>query len=56
VIGLEYNGENCIQICQEVIMGITKGLTGLVFISQSRETADEQIENYYNFADMQMAV
>ncbi|XP_060568964.1 protein XRP2-like [Ruditapes philippinarum] len=56
VIGLEYNGENCIQICQEVIMGITKGLTGLVFISQSRETADEEIENYYNFADMQMAV
>lgn len=56
VIGMEYNGDNCIQMCQEVIVGITKGTTGLVFISQSRDTADQQIENYYNFADMQMAV
>lgn len=56
VIGMEYNGDNCIQTCQEVIVGITKGTTGLVFISQSRDTADQQIENYYNFADMQMAV
>lgn len=56
VIGLEYNGDNCIEICQQVVTGITKGSTGLVFISQSRDTAEKQIENYYNFADMQMNV
>ena len=56
VIGLEFNGDHCIQYCGEVVHSVTHGDTGLVFVSQSRETADRQIENYYNFADMQMGV
>lgn len=56
VIGLEYNGEECIRYCQDVASTITKGSTGLVFVSQTPQLAEQQIENYYNFADMQMAV
>lgn len=56
VIGLEYNGDNCVQICQDLTCKITAGSTGLVFVSQSKEVADQQIHNYYDFADMQMAV
>lgn len=56
VIGLEYNGDNCIQACQDQVVQITQGSTGLVFVSQSRELAEQQIENFYNFADMQMSV
>ncbi|XP_052243541.1 protein XRP2-like isoform X2 [Dreissena polymorpha] len=56
VIGLEYNGEHSIQVCQEVVMTTAAGSTGLVFVSQSRESAQQQIHNYYDFADMQMSV
>lgn len=56
VIGMEYNGDTCIQYCQDIIVGITKGSTGLVFVSQAKELAQQQIENYYNFVDMQLHV
>ena len=56
VIGLEFNGDECIRYCQDVASTITAGSTGLVFVSQSAQLAQQQIENYYNFADMQMAV
>ena len=56
MIGLEYNGEGSVQICQDMTCQITAGSTGLVFVSQSRDIADQQIHNFYDFADMQMAV
>ncbi|KAK3591851.1 hypothetical protein CHS0354_005049 [Potamilus streckersoni] len=54
VIGLEYNGDNSVQCCQEVLA--RTGPAQNTFISQSRDVAAGQVENFYNFADMQMAV
>ncbi|XP_021347984.1 protein XRP2-like isoform X1 [Mizuhopecten yessoensis] len=56
VIGLEYNGEDSINLCQVELVEFMKGTTGLVFISQSRALADKQIEDFYNFAEMQMTM
>ncbi|XP_064600443.1 protein XRP2-like [Liolophura sinensis] len=56
VIGLEYSGKDCIKHCQECVVNLTTGTTGLVFVSQSPALATQQVENFYNFAEMQMAV
>ncbi|XP_005105257.1 protein XRP2 isoform X2 [Aplysia californica] len=56
VIGLEMNGEGSVAICQAVVLDLMKGTTGLVFSSQSPQSAEEQIEAFYNFADMQMGI
>ena len=54
VIGLDYNGENTIRACQETLVAVSCGSTGLVFVSSSPSTAMQQIENFFNYADMQM--
>ncbi|XP_046364849.1 protein XRP2-like isoform X1 [Haliotis rufescens] len=56
VIGLEYNGTGVIKHCQETVVDLTKGTTGLVFVSQNLTAALQQIDNFYNFADMQMGM
>ncbi|XP_060074496.1 protein XRP2-like [Ylistrum balloti] len=56
VIGLEYNGDDCINLCQIELVEFMKGTTGLVFISQSKALADKQIEDFYNFAEMQLTM
>ena len=33
-----------------------QGMTGLVFVTQGPHVAEKQIEEFYNFADMQMAI
>ena len=54
VIGLEYNGEASCNVCKETLESISKGSTGVVFVSANPTTAPQQIDNFYNFADMQM--
>ncbi|XP_074661001.1 protein XRP2-like [Tubulanus polymorphus] len=54
VIGFEYNGDDCIQLCQQAVVAVMQGSTGLVFVSQNKSLAQQQIENFYNYADMQM--
>ncbi|XP_059161923.1 protein XRP2-like [Physella acuta] len=56
VIGLEINGDGCVALCQSIVTELMKGTTGLVFVSQSPSVAESQIENFYNFADMQMGI
>ena len=56
VIGMEYNGDDCIESCKTEALSLMKGSTGLMFVSQSQTEAEKQIEDFYNFADMQMAV
>lgn len=56
VIGLEYNGDGVCNACQETCIAVSKGSTGLVFVSNSPQVATQQIDNFYNFADMQMSV
>ena len=54
VIGLEYNGPEVCKACHETLVVVSKGSTGLVFVSQTSTAATSQIDNFYNFADMQM--
>jgi len=56
VIGFEYCGDGVCQACQETCITVSKGSTGLVFVSSTPQMAAQQIENFYNFADMQMTV
>lgn len=54
VIGFEFTGNNCIKHCQQTVIEVLQGSTGLVFVSSNKNTSHQQIENFYNYADMQM--
>ncbi len=54
VIGFEYNGASVCDACHETLVTVSKGSTGVVFVSSNPSSATQQIENFYNFADMQM--
>ncbi|KAL5007277.1 hypothetical protein ScPMuIL_016083 [Solemya velum] len=56
VIGLEFNGPDSIAKCQEVVVNLTKGTTGMVFVSQLKSSASKQLESFYNFTDMAMSM
>lgn len=56
VIGIELNGDDCVESCKSEALSLLEGSIGLVFISQSQTEAEKQIEDFYNFADMQMSV
>ncbi|CAH1785725.1 unnamed protein product [Owenia fusiformis] len=56
VIGFEYNGDGVVERCQEQVVTVSQGTTGMVFVSQNHKLAAQQIDNFYNFAEMQMAV
>ncbi|KAK3739786.1 hypothetical protein RRG08_033935 [Elysia crispata] len=56
VIGLEFNCDGCVSLCQAAVVELMAGTTGLVFVSQSAEAAEKQVEAFYNFADMQMGI
>ncbi|KAF6091395.1 RP2 activator of ARL3 GTPase [Phyllostomus discolor] len=54
IIALEFNGDGVVEECQIVvnkIFGETK-----TFVSENRETASRDVENFYNFADIQMGI
>lgn len=54
MIGFEYNGEAAILSCQKSVADTAYGTTGLAFVSSNPKTALSYVENFYNFADMQM--
>lgn len=54
VIGLEYNGKDSIKHCQEILIDVSRGSTGLVYFSTNPKTATYQIELFYSFANMQI--
>ncbi|KAK3101591.1 hypothetical protein FSP39_004691 [Pinctada imbricata] len=56
VIGLEFNGDGCVDTIQNELQQFMQGMTGLVFVSQSAHMVEKQLEDFYNFADMQMAI
>ncbi|KAK6169351.1 hypothetical protein SNE40_020422 [Patella caerulea] len=56
VIGLEINGTGCIKFCQDVIADLLKDSPGVVFVSQNQAAATQNIDNFYNFANMQMEI
>jgi len=56
LIGLEFNGDGVVEACQSVLNSIMRDSSSLVFISSNHQEARGQIENFYNYADMQMSV
>ena len=57
VIGLEINGDNCVEVCNDILNTVFEGKnkSELAFISTSKETAAKNIDNFYNFVDMTMS-
>lgn len=56
VIGLEFNGDGCIETVQSALRAFQQEQICDYFCSESRSEAEKQIEDFYNYADMQMAV
>lgn len=56
VIGIEFCGQEVVRKCQERVVDIMTGTTGLVFVSQGPASAQRQIDNFFSFADMQMGL
>lgn len=54
VIALEFNGDGAVEQCQLIVDEIFSGTK--MFVSESKETASEDVDNFYNFADVQMGM
>ncbi|XP_043928009.1 protein XRP2 [Protopterus annectens] len=54
VVALEFNGEGVVEACQAIITDVFSGTK--VFVSESKATASRDVDNFYNFADMQMGI
>ncbi|KAJ9591481.1 hypothetical protein L9F63_001967, partial [Diploptera punctata] len=57
VIGLQYSGINCIQSCQKVAVSIATatGSTGLVYVSTNPKISQQQVDSFFNYANMQLS-
>ncbi|XP_005409058.1 PREDICTED: protein XRP2 [Chinchilla lanigera] len=54
VIALEFNGDGVVEECQ---LTINKTFNGTkMFVSENKETASEDVDNFYNFVDIQMGI
>ncbi|PNF28866.1 Protein XRP2 [Cryptotermes secundus] len=55
VVGLQCSGPNCIQSCQKVAVRIATGMgsTGLVYVSTNPKISQQQVDSFFNFANMQ---
>lgn len=51
VIGLEYSGSNSVKVCQETLVAVSKGSTGLVFVSSGHDSARKQIDTFCRLAE-----
>ncbi|XP_018428657.1 PREDICTED: protein XRP2-like [Nanorana parkeri] len=54
VVAMEFNGDEAVQACQSVVSTIFSGT--MVFVSESKSSASQDVDNFYNFADMQMGM
>lgn len=55
IVSLEFNGRNCTVICEMVVKQLRIPMQN-VFVSKNTEALQSQLDNFYNFSDMQMAV
>lgn len=54
VVALEFNGNGAVEGCQSIVNEVFSGTK--VFVSQSPASASGDVDNFYNFADMQMGM
>lgn len=50
-MGLEYNGDNICNICHNITKSQQR-----IFVSHEATVAKKQIENFYNVAQMHLAI
>ncbi|XP_019621821.1 PREDICTED: protein XRP2-like [Branchiostoma belcheri] len=54
VIGIEYNGTSSVSVCKEHVQAVVGSAAAVVYTSDSPAKAATDVDNFYNFADMQM--
>ncbi|NXD64751.1 XRP2 protein, partial [Eolophus roseicapillus] len=54
VVALEFNGDGAVEGCRSTVNDIFSGTK--VFVSESKASASQDVDNFYNFADMQMGM
>ena len=54
VIGLEFNGNNCVQGTNDVVKDVCSNSRSSIYVSSSPEKASQDIDSFYNFVDMSM--
>ncbi|XP_004633546.1 protein XRP2 [Octodon degus] len=54
VIALEFNGDGAVEECRLIINKTFNGTK--MFVSENKETASEDVDNFYNFVDIHMGM
>lgn len=54
VVALEFNGDGAVEGCRNTVNDVFNGTK--VFVSESKASASQDVDNFYNFADMQMGM
>ncbi|XP_048855373.1 protein XRP2 [Brienomyrus brachyistius] len=54
VVALELNGDGVVEACQAIAKEMFSGTK--VFVSESKSTSSRDVDNFFNFADMQMSL
>ncbi|XP_006639198.1 protein XRP2 [Lepisosteus oculatus] len=54
VVALEFNGEGVVEACRQVANEVFSGTK--VFVSESKNSSSRDVDNFFNFADMQMGM
>ena len=55
VIGLEFNGDNCVQSTNDAVKDVCSSSLSNIYVSSSPEKASQDIDAFYNFVDMSMS-
>lgn len=54
VIGLEFNGKNCVESTNEAVSEVCSNSLSNIYVSSTPEKALQDIDAFYNFVDMSM--
>lgn len=54
VVALELNGDGVAETCRTIASEVFSGTK--VFVSENKDTASRDVDNFFNFADMQMGL
>ncbi|KAI1885108.1 hypothetical protein AGOR_G00216790 [Albula goreensis] len=54
VVALELNGDGVVEACRNIAEEVFNGTR--VFVSESKNTSTADVDNFFNFADMQMGL
>lgn len=55
VIGLEFNGKDCVQNTEDALNQICDRSLGSIYFSSTPEKALHDIDAFYNFVDLSMS-